>query len=158
MDKGGFRCFLHSFLLIPFHSPSMKKSIIIYFDLKCYRVYFSLVHSTYKAVSPSILLQPVTYKPAQTQEWAILSAAYTGKPLFVSCVCKNFPKGVSFITHLKSHTSQRFLQLKLWSNTSNQVPTETKPTEIVRFFTRFYPGAHFPDHQVQFPALLYYRY
>lgn len=41
--------------------------------------WISLVHSTVKAVSPSILLQAVTYKSAQTRERAILSAAYTDK-------------------------------------------------------------------------------
>lgn len=41
------------------------------------------------------------------------SQLFTDKLSFVSCLCKNFPKGVSFIMHPKSHTSQRFLQLKL---------------------------------------------
>lgn len=85
---------------------------------------------TVKAVSLSILQRPVSYKSAQTWELSNPLSCLHRQTLFVSCPCKNFPKGVSFITRPKSHTSQRFLQLKLWSNTSNRVPTETELTEI----------------------------
>lgn len=54
MDKGGFRRFLHSFLLISFHSPSMKKRVIIYFDLKCYQLSVFFSCSQYIQSSESI--------------------------------------------------------------------------------------------------------
>lgn len=103
MGKDGFRCFTHCSLLISFHSLSMK-SIIICFDLKCYQLsVFPLVHCTVKAVSPSILLQPVTNKSTKTWERTILSAAYTGElSLYL----------VSARTSLKGWVSSRILKAK----------------------------------------------
>ena len=146
MGKDGFRYFLHCSLEIYFHSLSTK-SIIICFDLKHYQrsVFFPCSLCTVKAVSPSILLQPVTNKSAKTREWTI--CCLRGRALLVSCLCKNFPKGVSFIMHPKRQISQRFLQSKLWNNTPSRVPTETE-LPAVYFLTRFYPEAHVLDYEV----------